>query len=195
MRSRKQDSKSNITLLLAWAVLMMIALNGCDGDDVIQPPVVYWGQSECEVCRMIVSDDRYAAGVVVVRANGRLDGFVFDDLGCLLQWEQEANAEQTLGNTDSGSSPPSDANTSTRIAARYVRDLDGSGWLDANTAAYVHSESLKTPMAFHVAALPDGQRAQTVARDHAGDVLNLQAVRDRFERGVLREFSKSDNGS
>lgn len=158
-------------MIVVAAVIVAATLTGCAGDSnagTPPPPVVYFGQSECEACRMIISDERYAAALVVIDKHGRHQGLAFDDIGCLLQ--HEANEPDVI------------------VAARYIKDAEHSDWLDAATATYLHSQSLTTPMAFHVAALRTRERAAALQAKHPGDVLDFQSVAERFKAGTLQRF-------
>jgi copper chaperone NosL len=146
----------------------LLAVAGSDEQHSLQPPVIYFGQHECDVCRMIISDKRYAAAALVEDERGQSQSRIFDDIGCLFQFEQD------------------DPNL--KIAARFVRDAQTSQWLDAARATYLHSLTLKTPMAFHVAACASPDQARTMQTDYPGGVLDLAGVREKFVAGTLREF-------
>jgi nitrous oxide reductase accessory protein NosL len=153
------------------ACLWMLVPAGCGDTPAIAPPEILFGQDVCDVCGMIISDDRYAAGLVVGR-EGSYETRSFDDIGCLLMFEDEHADENA--------------------AARYVRDFRQRTWRDADTAAYLHSGRLHTPMAFGVAALATEADARTLAGEFPGDVLDFPAVRDRFASGQLTIFPKQD---
>ena len=129
---------------------------------------MYFGQHECDVCRMIISDDRFAATLVLETTPGRYEHRRFDDIGCLFQFESDE--------------PDHD------IAARYVSDARNGKWLDAERAVYLHSMTLKTPMAFHLAAFSTREEAAAMQSEHAGDLIDYDAARDRFKAGTLRDF-------
>jgi nitrous oxide reductase accessory protein NosL len=144
---------------------------GCGDTPAIAPPEILFGQDVCDVCGMIISDDRYAAGLVV-GAEDAYETRSFDEIGCLLMFEDE-HADET-------------------VAARYVHDFRSRSWRDAETATYLHSGHLHTPMAFGVAALATEADARTLAGEFPGDVLDFAAVRDRFARDELNIFPKQD---
>ncbi len=115
---------------MRWALapaLFAVAL-GCAGPDPDAPPEIAYGHQECSHCRMIISEERFAAALQWA------DGEVarFDDIGCLLA-SMEARAEV----------PPK----------VWVHDADSVEWLDARTATFVLEEARTTPMGSGVVAL------------------------------------------
>lgn len=148
----------------AALTLLAGALHGCGEEPQVAPPQIAWGQDICHACGMIISDDRFAAGLVVAGVDGSLRTLAFDDIGCLLEYETgEAG----------------------RIAARYVRDFGAGQWRHAEAAAYLHSTELHSPMAFGLAALDTEADARALAGRYPGEVLDFTGVRARFESGNL----------
>ncbi len=153
-------ARSNVIPLLVLAG----ASAGCGRESGIAPPEIRYGQDTCAVCGMIISDERFAAGLVTGTAP-RYQALAFDDLGCLLGYER-----------DTPDAP---------VAARYVRDFQAPQWRAAETAFYVHGPALHSPMAFNLAASADAAGAAALAAARGGDVLDYASVRRRFEAGDL----------
>ncbi len=125
----------------------ILALTGCGEKASLEPPKLILGQQECEECKMIVSEERFAAGAAFI-ADGDATKFVFDDVGCLVDW---------LGKSaDRDSCIP------------YVHDYDTLAWLDARKAFFMHSEELRTPMASHIAAFADDAAAEALFQKYPG---------------------------
>lgn len=115
-------------------------LGGC-GDDLGRPPTVRYGEEACAHCRMIISDDRFAAALVTKGG----ETLKFDDVGCLVEREAEQGA------------PPG--------SAYWVRDFEGGGWLDALSASYVKSAKVQSPMGYGLTALsPKSSKAEPSLR-------------------------------
>jgi nitrous oxide reductase accessory protein NosL len=160
-----------LTGLLA-ALLWALGPAGCGDAPSIAPPKILLGQDICDVCGMIISDDRFAAAVVVGQ-DAVYESRSFDDIGCLLSYE-DAHPDET-------------------VAARYVRDFRTRTWRDAEAAVYVHSGHLHTPMAFGLAACGSDAEARDITTDYPGDVLDFIEVRGRYESGRLTIFPKQDS--
>jgi copper chaperone NosL len=140
---------------LLWSVLVLAA--GCGPADTSRPPSVRFGEEACAFCRMIISDERFAAARV--SAGGEV--LKFDDLGCLLRHEA----------------------TQTQPAAAYwVHDFRGQDWLNAREAIYVASGRVASPMGYGLAAVATAQAAREMATALAGRTLRFGDL-----AGFLRE--------
>jgi copper chaperone NosL len=117
--------------IMAWPIAVGL-LVGCQPTGANRPPTVRFGEEACAECRMIISDERFAAAVVT--ATG--EALKFDDIGCLIEHE----ADQA---------PPD--------LAYWVRDFRSREWLNAREATFVHSENITSPMGFGLAALTAGE--------------------------------------
>lgn len=91
-------------------------------------PEIKYGQERCAYCTMSIDDPRFAAAWRITTGTERH----FDDIGCMV------NAYRREG-------PPE----GTRF---WVHDYNNQSWMDSGAAAYVISPSIKTPMAYGVAA-------------------------------------------
>jgi nitrous oxide reductase accessory protein NosL len=94
---------------------------------------------------MIISDERFAAGLVDAHAKATL----FDDTGELIVTVQ------------------SDGLNDRRA---WVHDYGSGDWIDATTAFYVDAHDIITPMGTGVVAFADHGAAASHAADHAGTV-------------------------
>jgi copper chaperone NosL len=108
------------------------------------PPAIRYGQATCDTCGMIIDDSRFAASWR--EAAGGVARF--DDIGCMVALKREANP--TAG------------------TAFYVHDYSDEGWLDATTAHYVSSASIKSPMAYGLAAVGTVQAAAALGAETSG---------------------------
>ena len=134
------------------AAVLLIALTlGCSTSRV-GPPDLYLGAQSCEECAMAVSDARTAAAMIV-------DGedLLFDDLGCLLAYAEKHPDIQPQ--------------------ARYVRDYGGERWLALETAAYLRSAAIPTPMRHGIVAFDSVERAEAMRAERGGEVLRAEALR------------------
>jgi copper chaperone NosL len=128
-------------------------LLGCGREATLEPPTVHYGQAVCDVCGMIVSDERFAAAEVVIR-DGRAQTRYFDDTGEVFDLEAPAGAEH----------------------AWYVHDMRTLEWLDAREAVYLRSEQLHTPMGLHIAAFGTAAGAERARAEFGGEVLSFEQL-------------------
>lgn len=139
-----------------------LLLAGCSrGPQGLGPPDLQLGQTDCAQCGMTVSDDRYAAAVIVETPAGERIAKIFDDIGCMLSYEREQHDG--------------------KIVARYVKDYSTRGWLPADQALYVHADLIRSPMGYGLLATADPDAAQALARDKVGKIArlsNIQAASD-----------------
>jgi copper chaperone NosL len=129
---------------LSGAACLIVSglIAGCGIADPSRPPNLRFGEEACAQCRMIISDERFAAAVVIETG----EVLKFDDIGCLIRHETD-NARP--------------------VAVYWVRSFGGSGWLNAHTASFVHLTKVRSPMDYGLAALPTAQAAQELADDPA----------------------------
>jgi copper chaperone NosL len=151
--------------LAALAATVALALPGCGGEEPLSPPHILYGQQECEHCRMIISDGRFAAAMIVDRADGTRATPVFDDINCLFDFEHECEDCSVL--------------------MRYLHDVNTRQWLDASGAAFVFSEAIETPMASGVAAAESRDGLTDLQRQHNGEFLDFAALQQRFTKSSL----------
>jgi hypothetical protein len=115
---------------------------------------------------MIISDERFATGLVATDSRDGTRAIAFDDVNCMLRFESE--------------------NPEAAISARFVHDHDTLAWVRASDATFIYSRSLQTPMASGVAAFSEPDRAATFVTRQPGETLDLEALRARFRAGTLK---------
>ena len=124
---------------------LLLVLWGCGKPSL--RPVEIESTDMCSSCRMALSEARYAAEIVDRDENV----YKFDDIGCMLRFLREHKPQG---------------------AAIYVRDYDGSGWLNARDAHYVRSEAIASPMGGHTIGLKQELAAEAYAKRFHGVVLD-----------------------
>jgi copper chaperone NosL len=115
------------------------------------PPTIHYGEDLCDFCGMIINDERYAAGYVT-RAG---EDYVFDDIGNMFRHHLQNQAE---------------------VTAFFVHNYDDKAWIRAETASYVHSAHLTTPMLSGLAAFDSSDQAQALATEMQGQVMTFDEV-------------------
>jgi copper chaperone NosL len=144
-----------------WFVLFLLLAGCAPGQAVIEPPAIRYGEDRCAECGMIISDARFASGLLYEVSAGRYQSLVFDDIGNMLVYA-EKHPEQ-------------------KIVAWYVHDYASEEWLDATEAYFVSSREIHTPMGHGIAAHASRRAAQAMADELHGEVLDwpvLQASHD-----------------
>jgi copper chaperone NosL len=154
-------------LAYLWG-LCLLAVTACGGPTVTpeMPPEILYGEDVCDQCNMIINDERYAAGLVVETEPGQYEHRIFDDIGDLLVYEKEQGDELV-------------------IAAYYVHDYNSKEWIDGQTAYYIYSQELISPMGFGLAAAAQQLEAETLAEEWNGSVLTLVELHERFASGQM----------
>ncbi len=157
--------------LNALLIALVCACNpGCGGRDDTGPPKLHLGSDVCDFCKMIISDQNFAAACVVRSTDGRVRSAAFDDIGCLLEYQR------TLAD---------DA-----IERRYVTDYDSGAWLDATEVFYIQSPDVRSPMASGLIASQTQAGADRLAQrfngsthryEQLGGYLNPDDLENRHE--------------
>lgn len=127
-----------------------------------KPAPIPLGSAECQHCHMTITDPRFAAELVTTRHRTRM----FDDAGCLAAF------------VASGDVPARE------IASLWVSDyLTPGALLPAETALFVRSDSLRTPMNSRVVAVGRREGADSLAYALGGVVLSWREVLADAGRG------------
>ena len=141
-------------VLPAPALLVLATLAGCGPSGGPPAPVAY-GRQACDHCHMTIAEPRYAAQLVT--RTGKV--YAFDEPGCLALFYREAAV------------PRDD------VAGLWVNDfLDPTRRLHADSAVYIRTGRLHTPMGSGLAAVRPGAEADSLQRMTGGDVLSWRAV-------------------
>lgn len=140
--------KNRATGILALA-LILAAIEGflaCGGTK-LEPSEVALDEDSCSQCRMAVSQLQFAAQQVT--KEGTVD--FFDDIGCLLEWKK--------------------ASLVTRTGASFVENYNSEEWIPADSAFFVQSDKIPTPMNYGIAAFATRSEAETFEREVGGTML------------------------
>lgn len=121
-------------------VLMLLALSvtliSCGGESrADQPPKIEYGEDVCSRCNMIISEERYAGGIV----NEDGDALIFDDIGEMIFVIQEEGLQGR------------------RV---WVHDSESLEWIDGTSAFYTASKDVVTPMGSGVIAFATREDAE-----------------------------------
>ena len=156
-KKRKKQSVSSIkhAALAAPLFLMPLFINCCSTG----PRPINYGKEDCAHCKMTLMDQHFGAEIVTKK--GKV--YVVDDVNCLVLF------------LNKGEIKPED------IAGNYIVDYAHPGVLiTSETAVYLKSEGLKTPMASGLAAFAGKMEMDRVKAQVGGEVLTWEDVKKSF---------------
>lgn len=136
------------------AVVLMLVLAACAPTSAEpQPPDIAYGHDMCDACGMIISEARFA-GATLTDGGKSLK---FDDAGEMFSYHA-MHPEET-------------------VKAWFVHDYDTQRWIRGETAFFVVSPSLQTPMGTGVAVFADRAAADAFANRANAQVMTLAEAR------------------
>lgn len=150
------SSKQSIKLL---ALGTLIVLGGCRADSQDGPPSIRYGDSVCDECGMIISDERFATSSVIVSDRGP-HPTLFDDFNCQVIFEH--TKPQVV------------------VLQRWSHDYVSSSWIDTKASWFVYSETIKSPMASNSAAFEHKAEAEKFAAESNGVVYQFDELKAQF---------------
>ena len=121
----------------------------------VEPEPINFGHDECVLCKMSITDQKYGAEIV----NKKGKTFKFDALECMAKYivEKEIDVEN--------------------IYSIWTVDYTNpTKLINAETAHYLRSRSLPSPMAMFLTSFPNQNELQKVIKEHPGDILNWDEV-------------------
>lgn len=119
------------------------------------PRPLAFGTEQCSHCHMTLIDPRFAGELVTT--TGKV--IPFDDVGCLAAYV-------------AGDGVPKE-----RIASLWVNEFSApDSMLEVRRAVFLRSDSLRTPMDYHVVALRPGPAADSVRAALGGELLSWHQV-------------------
>lgn len=139
--------------ILICILISLICLAACGSNANAEPtpPTIHYGEDMCHMCGMIISDERFAAAYIT-RAG---ENFIFDDTGDMVQYHLQ---------------------NQTNVAAFFVHDHQDKSWIRAETAFFVLSDDITTPMGSGIAALASKEQAQALANEVSGQMMTFDQV-------------------
>jgi copper chaperone NosL len=154
-------------LLRTWrmrAVLTGILVGLLTAACSIQPQPVHLGSEECDHCRMVISDLRFAAQALTTRGRA----YKFDAVECLAIWVRAGDVPRK------------------ELHSLWVSNFAVPGeWVAADEAVFLHAESLRSPMGQGLAAFASSEEAAAHQRELGGQVLTWPEVVDLVDRSRL----------
>jgi copper chaperone NosL len=160
---------TNYALLIALA-LLFTALTACQSSvDLEQPPDIRYGEDVCDLCGMIISEARFAAGYITAEGETRR----FDDIGNMVAYHLEMGED---------------------VAVFWVHDYETAVWLRADEATLAYVEGLITPMGSGLVAFadPDAAAAEVAG---GGELMDFDTLLAEAKSGNVANnwFQKHHN--
>ena len=155
-------TRATFALLLLVGSLLLAACGEETRAD--EPPDIEYGRDVCSRCNMIISEERFAGGIV--DENG--DALIYDDIGEMIFVVQEEGLQER------------------RV---WVHDADSLEWLEGTEAFYVYSMDVVTPMGSGVTAFEEEADAEAFAIENAGEVLTWDQILADWEWEMQRRMN------
>lgn len=138
---------------LAWLLLLGLLAACSDAGAAEGPPEINYGRDICIECGMIIDDPRFAAAYRLEDGTERK----FDDLGGLILYGRETGELET--------------------ALVWVSDFDDEVFILAETAFFVPTAGVTSPMGHGILAFAERGRAEALAQSLNGEVIEWQTVK------------------
>lgn len=143
--------RNNLTLW-AWCLIVGVAVfANCQKRTV--EPVAIVSEDMCSYCKMAISEKQYAAELL----DNEGQPFKFDDIGCMLNFVKKRSV-------------------SFPAVSFFVMDFDRREWINADSAYYVRSSELTTPMNGGTIAFKDQSKAQEAVGKYHGKLLRFKEL-------------------
>ncbi len=147
-----------LSFVLVVSVGLALVACGEEGADPNEPPEIAYGEDICSRCGMIISEEKYASGIVDEDGNAE----IFDDIGGMFIILQEDGLGERRA---------------------WVHDYNTVEWINATEAYFVVAEEVITPMGFGVVAFETQEAAETFATDQGGMVMSWEDMMAGWSAG------------
>lgn len=138
--------------------ILLLALATSTACGVREPRAIVEGQDSCEYCRMSISDARF--GAQVITGTGKVH--TFDSVECVAGFVAALDAD-------------------TKLTGVYVTNFAKAGeFVRAEQAVYLMDGRIESPMGRRLVAFAQGTDATQLLREHGGEVLDWDTVRERL---------------
>lgn len=156
------SSSSWTAILPIWRatviLMLVLLLAACSNKPAEpQPADIRYGETICAECGMIISQPKYASSFAYAESEGRYKSLAFDDIGDMIAYMRKHPELIPVG--------------------VWVHDYDTEEWIEAQSAIYVKSDAIRSPMGFGVVAFADSASAERFATEVNGITLDWDHLR------------------
>jgi len=131
-------------------LLFLMLMSSCSNS----PESIDYGSDACQFCKMTIMDTNYGAELITPK--GKI--FKFDAVECMINFTTR-NSDQSEG------------------AALYVINYnDPHNWLSTESAMFLRSQKLPSPMGQYITAFESLEAAKVVQQQMGGEIQNFEEV-------------------
>lgn len=136
--------------------LLSVFLFSCN----VAPQPITYGTDACHFCNMTIVDRQHASQLV----NSKGKAYKFDAIECMVHSLQDEFKPE-------------------EIALFLVADFNKPGeWLDANSASFLVSEQIASPMGANLSAFEDQDVAQKMLEKFTGKRYNWKEIQEHLKQ-------------
>lgn len=134
-------------------IVILLLIISCE---VAPEPIIY-GKDQCSFCVMNIVDKTHAAQYVTKKGKQ----FKFDAIECMVNDLSEKNEAD--------------------LAYLLVADYGNPGqMIDANTATFLISTEIKSPMGANLSALSSSEKAKELRQKHSGEIYTWDSLKQQL---------------
>jgi len=139
--------------LKSFAIIVLLALESCSNHE---PKPIKLNIDNCDFCMMTIADIRFGAELITDK--GRV--YKFDDLKCMLKYMNENNNQ--------------------KVSKYYISKYTGNNELiNAESAFYIFSEQIKSPMRGNYAAFSNAEDANSFSKEFRAEKVDWLTVNNK----------------
>jgi copper chaperone NosL len=159
--------RNNIFTLLSLILISMVTIS-CSQE----PAEIHYASDECAHCKMMITDNHFAAQIVTKKGKA----IKFDAVECMAGYAKAYKEDL-------------------KEAKFWVSDYSNPGqWLSLEQARFVQSEVVKSPMGAFLLALPGEEQMHTHLLDKPGKEITWQQILEiEMNKGMSMPSHKMNN--
>lgn len=147
--------KKAIITAAILAISSILTVSSCNRTEQTGPPTIMLGDSTCNQCGMIISDERFATSTILQSERGR-KALLFDDFNCQQIFERKSPA--------------------LNITNRWSRDYLSLDWAETEAGWFVNSSQIRSPMASGMAFFQLHSDAEVLSNSMSGEIMDFETA-------------------